>query len=172
MNYVIRPLTKEDEAFLWQMLYEAAHMVEEGSLTVHDAMNHPDLAKYVKNWGLEDDIGFAATLVSSNQPVGAAWLRLLTGENQGYGYLDDQTPELAIAILPEYRNQGIGTQLLNHLLPAAKVSYSSISLSIRDSNPALHLYKRFGWELVDGSEEINRVGGTSFKMKIDLNYQS
>ncbi|MEH1833605.1 MAG: hypothetical protein V7L29_16385 [Nostoc sp.] len=35
----------------------------------------------MKNWERKDDSGFVAILESSNQPVGAAWLRLLTGEN-------------------------------------------------------------------------------------------
>lgn len=122
----------------------------------------------MKDWGLQDDMGVAATLVSSNQSVGAAWLRLLTGEHPGYGYVDDRTPELAIALLPEYRSQGIGTQLLNHLLAAAKVVYPAISLSIRKSNPALRLYQRLGWEIIPGSETINRVGGISLKMKLDF----
>jgi len=168
IDYSICPLTQKDEPFLWQMLYEAAHLSKEGSFTVQDAMNHPDLAKYVKNWGDKDDRGFVAILESTNQSVGAAWLRLLTGENKGYGYISDRIPELAIAILPEYRNQGIGTQLLKHLLAAAKTSYPSVSLSIRATNPALALYKRLGFEVVLGSETINRVGKISFKMKIDL----
>ncbi len=58
MDYFTRPVTQQDELFLWQMLYEAAHMAEEGNLRMQDAINHPDLAKYVKNWGLKDDIGF------------------------------------------------------------------------------------------------------------------
>ncbi len=168
MSYSIRPLTQEDEPFLWRMLYEAAHLVEEGNLTVQDAINNPDLAKYVKDWGRKDDSGFVAILESSNQPVGAAWLRLLTGENKGYGYVNDQTPELAIAILPQYRNKGIGTQLLTHLLATAKTSYPSISLSTRATNPAVALYKRFGWEVLPDSETINQVGSISFKMKIDF----
>lgn len=168
MNYLIRPLTQQDEPFLWQMLYEAAHMAEEGKLTIQDAIGHPDLAKYVQDWGRKDDTGFIAILASSNQPIGAAWLRLLTGENKGYGYVDDRTPELAIAVLPEYRNQGIGTQLITHLLAVAKASYPSISLSIRSTNPALNLYKKLGWQVVPGSETINRVGGISFKMKVDF----
>jgi ribosomal protein S18 acetylase RimI-like enzyme len=168
MNYYIRPLTQEDEPFLWRMLYEAAHLVEEGNLTVQDAINNPDLAKYVKDWGRKDDNGFVALLESSNQPVGAAWLRLLTGENKGYGYVNEQTPELAIAIIPQCRNKGIGTQLLTHLLATAKTSYPSISLSTRATNPAVSLYKRFGWEVLADSETINRVGSISCKMKIDF----
>lgn len=168
MNYVIRPLRQQDEPLLWQMLYEAAHLPQEADMTVQDAMNHPELFKYVKDWGLKGDMGFAATLVNSDVSVGAAWLRLFTGNNQGYGYIDDQTPELAIAILPEYRNQGIGTQLITHLVAAAKLIYPSISLSTRKSNPALRLYQRLGWQIVLGSEMVNRVGGISLKMKLDL----
>ncbi|MEA5599736.1 GNAT family N-acetyltransferase [Nostoc sp. UHCC 0252] len=168
MDYYIRLLTQEDEPFLWRMLYEAAHLVKEGNLTVQDAMNNPDLAKYVKDWGRKDDSGFVAILESSNQPVGAAWLRLLTGENKGYGYVNEQTPELAIAILPQYRNKGIGTQLLTHLLATAKTSYPSISLSTEVTNPAVTLYKRFGWEVLADSETINQVGSIHFKMKIDF----
>ncbi|BCL37681.1 N-acetyltransferase [Nostoc sp. MS1] len=168
LNYVIHPLTQQDEPFLWQMLYEAAHLAEESNLTVQDAMNHPELLKYVENWGLPGDIGFAATLVNSDVSVGAAWLRLFTKNNQGYGYIDDQTPELAIAVLPEYRNQGIGTKLITHLIAAAKVVHPSISLSSRKSNPALRLYQRLGWQIIPGSETVNRVGGISLKMKLDL----
>ncbi|HLO84562.1 MAG TPA: GNAT family N-acetyltransferase [Nostocaceae cyanobacterium] len=165
--YIIRPITLTDENFLWQMLYEAAHLSAENK-TIQDAMNHPELRKYVENWGQKSDLGFVAALAKNYQPVGAAWLRLFTGNNQGYGYINDQIPELAIAVLPEYRNQGIGTQLLTHLINAAKTNYPAISLSSRSSNPALNLYQRFGWQVIEGSEKINRVEGISLTMKLNL----
>ncbi|MBD2496367.1 GNAT family N-acetyltransferase [Nostoc sp. FACHB-280] len=167
MNDSIRLLTPEDEPFLWQMLCEAAHIQQEGK-TIQDVMNNPDLARYVQGWGRKADLGFVAIHTNTHQPVGAAWIRLLTGENRGYGYIDDFTPELAIATLPEYRNQGIGTKLLTHLLTTARKSYPAISLSIRSTNPALQLYQRFGWQVVPDSETVNRVGGISFKMKLDF----
>lgn len=167
MEYAIRPLTTEDEPFLWQMLYEAAHLVEEGKPPTA-VMNHSELVKYVKGWGRTTDIGCVATLANSNQPIGAAWLRLLIGEDRGYGYIDDTTPELAIAVLPEYRGKGVGTQLLTDLLKAAKVSYRSVSLSTRTTNPALRLYEQLGFRAINGSETVNRVGGTSLKMKVDF----
>jgi ribosomal protein S18 acetylase RimI-like enzyme len=167
LDYSIRLLTQEDEPFLWQMLYEAAHMAEEGESTVEAVVNHPLIAKYVKDWGRAGDMGFVATL-NSSQPIGAAWLRLLTGDERGFGWIDDTIPELAIAVLPEYTNQGVGTQLLAHLLPAAKAFYPSISLSVRSSNPALNLYERSGFKVIEGSETINRTAGTSLTMKIDF----
>ncbi|MEG3899674.1 MULTISPECIES: GNAT family N-acetyltransferase [unclassified Microcoleus] len=167
LDYSIRPLTQEDEPFLWQMLYEAAHMAEEGESTVQAVVNHPLIAKYVKNWGRASDLGFASEL-NGSQLVGAAWLRLFAEDDKGFGWVDDTTPELAIAVLPEYTNQGVGTQLLARLLSAAQVSYRSVSLSVRSSNRALSLYERSGFKVIEGSDTINRTGGTSFTMKVDL----
>ncbi len=168
LDYYIRPLTQEDEPFLWPMLYEAAHVAEEGESTVEAVVNHPLIAKYVKDWGRASDMGFAAIELNSSQPIGAAWLRLFTGDDKGFGWVDDTIPELAIALLPEYTNQGIGTQLLARLLSAAKASYRSVSLSVRSSNPALNLYQRSGFKVIEGSETINRTGGTSLTLQIDF----
>lgn len=96
--------------------------------------------------------------------MGTAWLRLWTGENKGYDYVSDEVPELAIAVHPNHRGQGIGTQLLSELLRHAKSHYPSVSLSIRAYNPALHLYRRTGFIPVPSSEITNREGGQSFTM--------
>ena len=168
LDYSIRPLTQEDEPFLWQMLYVAAHMAEEGESTVQAVVNHPLIARYVKDWGRAGDTGLVAIELNSSQPVGAAWLRLFTGDEKGFGWIDDTIPELAIAVLPEYTNQGVGTQLLARLLSAAKASYPAVSLSVRSSNRALNLYERSGFKAIQGSETINRTAGTSLTMKVDF----
>ncbi len=168
LDYSIRLLTQEDEPFLWPMLYVAAHMAEEGESTVQAVVNHPLIARYVKDWGRANDLGFVAIELNSSQPVGAAWLRLFTGDEKGFGWIDDTIPELAIAVLPEYTNQGVGTQLLAPLLSAAKASYPAVSLSVRSSNLALNLYERSGFKVIEGSETINRTAGTSLTMKIDF----
>jgi ribosomal protein S18 acetylase RimI-like enzyme len=82
--------------------------------------------------------------------------------------MSDDKPLRVYAVLPGYRNQGIGRQLLTHLLATAKAAYPLVSLSIKSSNLALRLYKQLGCKIVDGSETINRVGGISFKMKLDF----
>jgi ribosomal protein S18 acetylase RimI-like enzyme len=168
LDYSIRPLTQEDEPFLWQMLYEAAHIAEEGESTVEDVVNHPLIAKYVKHWGRAGDMGFVAIELNSSHPIGAAWLRLFAGDDRGFGWIDDTIPELAIAVFPEYTNQGVGTQLLARLLSQAKASYPAVSLSVRSSNRAQNLYERSGFKVIEGSEIINRTAGTSLTMKIDF----
>ena len=158
----IRPATVEDEAFLWEMLAEAA---QENS--VRAVAENPGTAKYVEGWGRDGDLGVVA-VAASGEPLGAAWLRMLRGENAGYGFVDDKTPELAIAVRPGARGAGVGARLISHLLQAAKSRYRVVSLSVRSDNPAFHLYERMGFRPVEGSHRTNRAGGTSIAMKLDL----
>ena len=50
MPYSLRLITTEDESFLWEMLYYAAHM-DEGEESLESAKTNLDLAPYVTNWG-------------------------------------------------------------------------------------------------------------------------
>lgn len=131
---------------LWEMLYHAVHIPPGGQALPRDIVNHPSLSRYVADWGRADDHGFLAQ--DGEQPVGAAWLRRLSGAERGYGYVDDDTPELTVAMLPGYRGQGIGTQLLSALLALADAAYPAVSLSVSCDNPALRLYQRLGFVTV------------------------
>lgn len=146
-EYNIRPLTPSDQAFLREMLYQSLHVPEGGAPFEREILNHPDIAKYVDDWGRENDSGFVA-VDENGRPVGAIWLRLLKGAEKGFGYVDDKTPELGMAVLPEYRGQGIGTRLLSHLIKSAEEFNEYISLSVATGNPALRLYQRLGFEIV------------------------
>jgi ribosomal protein S18 acetylase RimI-like enzyme len=162
MNYVVRPTIKDDEPFLWEMLYYAAHMQEEGEASPQAAKKNLDLSKYVKDWGSETDVGCIALEPESNTPIGAAWIRLLIGDEKTMSYVNDDTPELAIAVLPEYLGRGVGTQLLTHLLETAKKRYTAVVLSVRATNPAKRLYERMGFVVI--KKTANRVGTESFTM--------
>jgi ribosomal protein S18 acetylase RimI-like enzyme len=158
VNPIIRLAIKEDEPFLWDILYYAAHMDEDAGVSPESAKTNPDLVKYVKDWGRETDIGSIAFEPDCNQLIGAAWIRLLA--------VDDTTPELAIAVLPQYVGRGIGTLLLQHLLEVAKQRYPRMALSVRTTNPAKRLYERMGFVVTE--EIVNRVGTASVNMVIDL----
>jgi ribosomal protein S18 acetylase RimI-like enzyme len=166
VNYIIRPAVKDDEQFLWEMLYYAAHMDEDGEITSQAAKTNPDLVKYARDWGRETDMGCIAFEQGSNEPIGAAWLRLLNGYEKTTSYVNDDIPELAIAVLPEYLGRGVGTQLLLHVLEAAKKHYPSVVLSVRATNPAIRLYEKIGFVIV--GKTVNRVGTESLNMLIDL----
>ena len=166
MNSIIRMATRDDEPFLWEMLYFAAHMDEDGEISSEAAKQNPDLVKYVSGWGRETDIGCIALEPRSNQPIGAAWIRLLIADEKTTSYVDDITPELAIAVLPEYLGGGVGTLLLQHLLEAAKQRYPRVVLSVRATNPAKRLYERMGFVIT--REIANRVGTPSLNMVVQL----
>lgn len=158
MDIIIRPLTLADEPFLWEMLYQAIYVPEGSSRPKREILSHPNIAKYVKGWEKPDDYGFIAIDPITAHPVGAAWFRLFSRGNRGYGYVDDATPELTIAVLPEYRGKGIGNRLLTKLLEYARLHYVSISLSVIEENPALRLYQRLGFQ------EFKRQDGAALTM--------
>jgi ribosomal protein S18 acetylase RimI-like enzyme len=161
MNYTIRIAEAQDEAFLWDMLYFAAHMAEDGHLSSDDAKDDPLLSRYVADWGKEDDLGVVA-VGEEGERLGACWVRLLHDRFASYPYIPQDYPELAIAVWPHYAGQGIGAQLLEALLDLASERFAGIVLTVRVENPALHLYERFGFERVD--EIMNRIGGVSYVM--------
>lgn len=145
----IRPITVADEPFLWDMLYHAIYVPAGQPPVAREFVYLPELRKYVAAWGQPNDLGFLA--LDQTQPVGASWIRLFQGASRGYGYVDDQTPELTIALLPEFRGQGVGSQLLARLLDAAAARYAAVSLSVSPENPARRLYARCGFEIVSAS---------------------
>jgi ribosomal protein S18 acetylase RimI-like enzyme len=115
---------------------------------IHEVLSRPQIAKYPKDWGQSADLGFIA-LDANNLSIGAVWCRLLKEEEKGFAHLDEHTPELGIAVLPQYRGKGVGTALLNQILEAAKDQYPAIALSVSSRNRAIRLYERLGFETVD-----------------------
>jgi ribosomal protein S18 acetylase RimI-like enzyme len=112
----------------------------------------PELAdlpviRYVEQWGRSGDT--AVIEVERFQPVGAAWYRLFDAAEPGYGFVDEQTPELTVAVVPSCRGRGYGEELLSALIDEARAAgFARLSLSVEADNPALHLYERHGFRTV------------------------
>ena len=105
------------------------------------------VARYWGGWGRPGDRLRVA--IDGFQPVGAAWYRLFRRDAPGYGFVDDRTPELTIAVVPSRRGRGLGKELLESLLGQARADgYGAVSLSVEPDNPALHLYERHGFAKV------------------------
>ena len=103
MPVELRPARPDDEPFLWAMLLQAAHAGDE-VVSPDDLRSIPELARYVAGWGRPGDVGVVAS--EAGDPVGAAWVRRLVGPGRGYGWVDDATPELAIAVAPGGEGRG------------------------------------------------------------------
>jgi ribosomal protein S18 acetylase RimI-like enzyme len=160
----LRPAGPADEPTLWLMLTHAASMSPAGEAAIARARADGYLRTYVEGWGRAGDLGVIAQ-DRAGVPLGAAWLRL--GEATGPFKLGDrEVPELATALLPEARGQGIGTALLAELIDEARGRYPAIVLSVREENPAVRFYVRLGFRETGRME--NRVGGASLVMRLPL----
>ena len=157
MDYTVRVATAADRATVWKMLRYASH---ESSL--ESVQKQSCLARYASNWGRFGDLGCIAE--KDTLHLGMAWLRLWSESEKGFGYINETIPELAIAILPDYRGKGIGTHLLMQVLEMTENRFPAVSLSVRADNPVVKLYERFGFVKVPESEIINRTGAMSYNM--------
>lgn len=165
MEITLRTAVADDQPFLWEMLYYAAHMDESGEPLV-SARHNRDLAPYVEGFGRPDDCGVIALDAATGVHDGAAWIRQMPLAWPLYRFVDSSTPELAIAVRPALTGCKIGSLMLARLFVDAAATHSAIVLSVRANNPAKTLYKRFGFTTV--AEITNRVGSTSLIMKATL----
>ena len=149
---VIRRGGPQDVRFLRDMLHHAYYWRER-----RPGEGPSPVALYVKGWGRPGDTALIA--VEDAFPVGAAWYRLFRREQPGYGFVDEETPELAVAVVPPRRGRGIGDALLNALYERAKADgHKALSLSAElDNEPLVSYYeRRHGFERVgeDGSDSV------------------
>ncbi|MAT06796.1 MAG: GNAT family N-acetyltransferase [Acidimicrobiaceae bacterium] len=126
------------------MLYEALFVPPGAAPFPADIVDAPGIVDYHADFGTRSgDVGVVATI--DDAPVGAAWVRRL----HGYGFVDDTTPELTVAVVAAHRGRGIGDALLASLW--SRVERCSLSCDRR--NPAIRLYERHGFAIVDTDGE-------------------
>ena len=142
----IRPLFPEELAVLDDMVYESIFLPEGVEPLPREVIYLPGVNIYIRDFGqMKGDTCLAATC--GGKVVGAAWARILAGEPKGYGYVDSQTPELAVALYKEYRSRGIGSLLVKQTVAALREKgYTQVSLSVHKANYALGLYRKLGFE--------------------------
>jgi len=80
--------------------------------------------------------------------------------------------ELGISVLKAEWNNGVGTELLNHIIDYAKGhGIEIINLEVRsDNNAAIHLYEKFGFKKTGTIPAFYKIGNTyvDFYMNLDL----
>ena len=149
MNYTIRELRQHEAKILDAFLYEAIFVPEGVEAPPMEIINQPELQVYVEGFGTKNgDICFVAE--SDGTIVGAVWVRIM----DDYGHVDDETPSFAISLFKEYRDRGIGTELMRRMLEELKsCGYQKASLAVQKQNYAVKMYKNVGFEIVDENEE-------------------
>jgi len=73
----------------------------------------------------------------SGEAVGFSLVRSIVGESE----------LLLLAVAPDHRRRGIGRELLQQFLDSARADgVTRAHLEVRDGNPAIHMYRRAGFE--------------------------
>jgi GNAT superfamily N-acetyltransferase len=149
-EYVIRQLTADDEPVLWEALYQGLQSAAPGDAPPpREIVRRPDVARYVEGWGRAGDRGFVAHARETRELLGAVWYR-----EPAAGV----TPELAFVVAPGQRKRGIGAALLTQWV-RTNPEQSEVALRVHASHPAVRLYERFGFRVVqerDGFVTLRR----------------
>jgi ribosomal protein S18 acetylase RimI-like enzyme len=145
----VRAATMDDETFLARMLYEAATWRESALRQSYSTvLARAEIAVYLSGWGREGDAGFIAE-DDAGSHLGAAWYRVFSDDEHGFGFVSAEVPELTVAVESRARGQGVGAALLEALVESAKAQgIVAPTLSVEQDNPAVHLYERAGFQSV------------------------
>lgn len=157
---IIRPLLSHEYGVLRDFLYLAIFIEEGSSKLPMSIVDEPSLNKYIKGFGKQSDLCLVAEL--NSEIIGAAWTRLFNREHKGYGYYNDETPELSMSVKEAYRGKGVGNMLLLSMKELLKEqSYKQVSLSVSKNNFARNLYTKLGFNIIEERE-------TDYLMLINL----
>jgi ribosomal protein S18 acetylase RimI-like enzyme len=141
----IRPLVADDQPLLWDLLHVSLWDPPPATMRPRSVLELPHVRIYAEGWGKKTDVGVLGVSPSTDEAMGAAWMRLMP-EGIGLASIDDETPQLGIALLPRFQHQGHGRRLLDAALDAARThGYPRVSLTVHPRNPAIRLYERCGF---------------------------
>lgn len=138
IEITLRPITPDDEAFLYRV-YASTREAELALVDWDDAQKEAFLR-----------MQFTAQhrYYQEHYPDAAFQIILAGGQPAGRLYIDHWPEEIRIvdiALLPEWRNAGIGTALLEGILQEAEDEGKPVSIHVERFNPAMSLYERLGF---------------------------
>jgi GNAT superfamily N-acetyltransferase len=154
---VIRDLGDDEVGFLREMLYAALDWRPDVELPPAEwVLAHPQVVVFHEDWGRPGDTALVAE--QDGRRVALVWYRLFKEEAHGEGFVDELTPELAIAVVDGFRGQGIGGELMAAAHERARrVGVERLSLSVDADNPAKRLYERLGYVEYEAADGLGRM---------------
>lgn len=149
----IRELQETEKSILKELQYEAIFIPEGVEPPPFEIIKQPEIDIYIRDFGTKKD-DYCLVAEMNGKIVGGVWVRILSDEIKGFGNIDDDTPEFAISLFKEYRNQGIGTKLMLEMIDYLKnKGYKQCSLAVQKANYAVKMYKNVGFEIAKEKEE-------------------
>ena len=141
-------------------MYDAIYVPENENPLPLSIIENPLISKYIEEWGRKGDFGIIYKI--NVNKIGAVWIRFFYSSNKGFGFISESIPELSMAIKKEYRNQGLGSEMLKRFLAMCRErGIRNISISVDKRNKAFYFYKRIGFKVISENKE-------DFLMKIEI----
>jgi GNAT superfamily N-acetyltransferase len=153
----VRELRPDEIGFLHEMLYAALAWRPGVALPpIEWVLAHPQVSVFHEGWGRPGDVALAAE--EAGTAIGLVWYRFFTEAAHGEGFVDEATPELAIAVAEGHRGRGIGRRLMEAAHERARTDgVRRLSLSVDDSNPARRLYTSLGYVDHEPGDGLGRM---------------
>jgi GNAT superfamily N-acetyltransferase len=142
MDVTLRPAQPADDAVL-MAVYGSTREDELASTDWDDARKH----EFVEMQFRAQDQYYRANYTNASYD-----LILADGEPAGRLYVarwPDELRIMDIALLGPFRGRGIGTRLLHELQTEASIAGKALRIHVERFNPALSLYVRLGFRLVE-----------------------
>jgi ribosomal protein S18 acetylase RimI-like enzyme len=127
MRTVLRPAVPEDFEYCATLYFS-------GMQKYVDELNL-DRAAYVAGFRERWEVSQVRMVTLGGADIG--WLQCATGE--GAVFLGQ------LFVAPAFQRQGIGTELVKHLIEEAARAGLAVTLGVVKTNPALRLYRRLGF---------------------------
>ena len=137
-----RPAQEDDLPFLL-MVYGSTRAEEMAQLPWSDDE---------KSAFLESQFETQHTYYSQVFPTADREVLLVDGKPAGRFYVDRGENEIHvidIALLPPFRNHGIGSRLLGEVLDEGERTGVKVTIYVEKTNPAQRLYLRLGFVIID-----------------------
>ena len=149
-SITLRPVNADDEGFLFG-LYRSVHEQTFASLNVPEEQ---------KTSLLRMQFNAQRQQYRSQYPGADFDLVLCDGVSAGCMSAlrgPDEFVLIDIALLPEYRNGGIGKELVAKLIRHAQDEKKTLTAHVRSDNPAWRLWQRLGFEAVSDDDVYLRI---------------
>ncbi|MCW5958520.1 MAG: GNAT family N-acetyltransferase [Pyrinomonadaceae bacterium] len=135
----LRPRRKDDESFWREVFYDSVRRHFEAlNLAENELENILDFQFQAQSIDYEKNYPQASNFVILYQNKSAG--RMIHSTEQGDLHLID------LSILSDFRNQGIGTKILEWLFEQSRRTKLPIRFYVEKMNPAFRLYERLGFK--------------------------
>ena len=135
----LRPVTERDDEFLLSV-YASTRAAEMAQVPwtpeQKEAFVRMQFAAQKQHYAAEYPQASHEIICAGTVPIGRLYL------SRG----KDVFHILDVTVLPQYRNQGIGSELLRRLLREAGQSGKAVTIYVENFNPSVRLFERLGFQ--------------------------